>query len=694
MKNWMLTVAIAATTFTGAFAQIDRSQRPAAAKAPVINIKDPEVFTLKNGITVVLSENHKLPKISFDLVMGGTPMTEGNKAGVNDMMGQLILSGTTKRSKDQLDNETDYIGATLNADGNSIYMSCLTKHLDKGLSLMQDVTMNPSFPESEFERVKKQNESALLSAKANPEAMASNAERKVNFPNHPYGDVMSETTLANITRQDVLNNFKMTFTPKKAYLVIVGDITRPLAQQLAEQYFGGWTGVEPHTADPGFGTPVKGNRVIFVNKPGAVQSTISVSFPVAMKPGDQNQLPLTVLNGVLGGGGFGTRLMQNLREKKAYTYGAYSSLDVDRNGSYLSASGNFRNDVTDSAIIQLLYEFNNISEGYVTNDELSLTKSTMAGGFARSLESPQTIARFALSIIQNNLPADYYKTYLQRLEAVNREDLLTMAQRYFKDGYNIIVVGNESVLDKIRVFDADGVIEKLDAFGDPVKEMRPADISADELIVKYAYAVTMTNNQKALTKKISKIKSVERKADATIEGAPMALTRTEIFVAPNKEYEKIEASGMTVMSTSFNGKTGYTTNMQEGRKDLTADEIAAKQRTSGLIPELSYKNSNVTYEIKGIESLNGKDYYVLHTLNGDTETFDYYSKDSFLKERSVIISKEDGETQEVTLTMTDYKEVSGMLFPHSQVLMVGPMVMTGTTKSITVNGKVDQKVFE
>jgi hypothetical protein len=134
-----------------------------------------------------------------------------------------------------------------------------------------------------------------------------------------------------------------------------------------------------------------------------------------MKPGQPNQLPLTVTNGILGGGGFGTRLMQNLREDKAYTYGCYSGIDITDNGSWFSASGNFRNDVTDSAIVQILKELDNIGNSYVKESEINLTKSAMAGGFARSLENPQTIARFALNIIQNNLPKDYYQTYLSNI---------------------------------------------------------------------------------------------------------------------------------------------------------------------------------------------------------------------------------------------------------------------------------------
>lgn len=692
MKQFITLAALAAIT-TGAYGQLDRSVRPNAAKAPVINIKDSEVFQTSNGITVVLSENHKLPRVSFDLVMGGSPTTEGSRAGVNNIMGQLVLSGTTNRTKDVLDAEVDYMGATLNADGNSIYLSCLTKHLDKGLAIMQDVVMNSSFPESEFDRIKKQAESGLLSTKTSPDEMAGNAEKKVNFPNHPYGDVMSEATLASITRQHVLDNFKTTFTPNGAYLVIVGDINRAQAQELAEKYFGSWKGEAPVRDEPGSGKAPKSNRVIFVNKPGAVQSVISVSFPINMKPGDPNQIPLNVLNGIMGGGGFGTRLMQNLREDKAYTYGCYSDLQVTRYGSWLSASGSFRNEVTDSAITQLLYEFGRIQEGYVTDEELALTKATMSGGFARSLESPQTIARFALNIIQNKLPADYYKNYLKRLEAVDKETLLTMAQQYFSNGYNIVVVGNESVLEKIKQFDTDGVIEKLDAFGNPVVDMKKADISADQLLEKYTYAITQTTSMKAAAKKVKKVKSVKKEVELRTQQMPGTLKMTEVFQAPSKESVTMEMMGMTVMHQYFDGTKGGSISMGSPKEELTAEEIAEKKKTTGFLPEMNYKTSGIQYELKGIENQNGTDFYVLYIKSSDKEQYDYFSTTTFLKSKTTVIQKQGEETVEQTVSLGDYKDVNGFLFPHSMNLMMGEMGLTGTVTKIEVNGSVDPKVF-
>jgi predicted Zn-dependent peptidase len=677
------------------FGQLDRSIKPAAAKAPTINIKDSEVFTTSNGITVILSENHKLPRVSFDFVMGSDPRVEGAKAGLSDMAGSLILSGTSNRTKDQLDNEKDYIGASIDASESSITLSCLTKHMDKGLTLMSDVLFNANFPQSEFDRIKKQNESALMAAKSDPGTMADNAEKKANFPNHPFGDVMTEASLNNITRDDVVNYYKSTFTPKGSYLVIVGDITKDQATKLVDQYFSKWTGVEPFKMETGDGQFNKGNRVIFVNKPGAVQSVIQVSFPMKIRTGDNNQLPLTVLNGILGGGGFGTRLMQNLREDKAYTYGCYSSLNVTEDASWMSIGGNFRNEVTDSAITQILLELDKITNGYVTDEELNLTKSSMAGGFARSLERPQTIARFALNIIKNNLSKDYYQTYLKRLEAVDKDAILTMAQTYFTaKNCNIIVVGNEEILARLKQFDADGKIELMDAFGNEVKEMKKADITKEVLIEKYVTAVTQTTSMKAAVKKMKKIKSVEKKTDLSMSQIPFPLKSTDLWMAPNLEGQKLEGQGMVFQKSYFDGTTGASTSMQAGKKDMTPEEIAAKKKSSGLFPEMNYATSGMVYEIAGVENLDGKDVYVLKVNDGSSESFDYYDVKTFMKVKSLTIRKEGEETMETSATFSDYKDVNGLLFPHTVSIAMGEAAFSGKVTSIVVNGKTDLKEYK
>jgi len=273
MKKYILSLVFILPAVL--FGQLDRSIRPEAAEAPTINIEDSEVFKTDNGIVVILSENHKLPRVSFSLVMGATPKAEGNMAGLSEVAGSLIMSGTTTRTKDVLDGEIDYIGASLRADHNSMYMSCLTKHMDKGLTLMSDILLNANFPQSEVDRIIALNESSLISTKSDAGAMASNAKAAANFPDsHPYGEVMTDETLANLNRDAVVQYYKETFTPEGSYLVIVGDINKAQATAYVNKYFASWTGGKAHKADLSAPNTNKGNRVLFVKKPGAVQSVV------------------------------------------------------------------------------------------------------------------------------------------------------------------------------------------------------------------------------------------------------------------------------------------------------------------------------------------------------------------------------------------------------------------------------------
>ena len=133
--------------------------------------------------------------------------------------------------------------------------------------------------------------------------------------------------------------------------------------------------------------------------------------------------------------------------------------------------------------------------------------------------------------------------------------------------------------------------------------------------------------------------------------------------------------------------------MQEGKKPLSPEALAAKKKSVGLFPEMNYKTSGMTYELKGIENQNGTDFYVLFTTDGDKQQFDYFDIKTFLKSKSVIIQTQDGETSEQAISFSDYKDVNGLLFPHSMNLMMGEMGLTGKIVKLEVNGKVDPKLF-
>lgn len=688
MKTFSIAIALFVPTLL--FGQLDRSIRPVAAPAPTINIPDSKVFTTESGITVILSENHKIPRVSFNLVMGSDPIVEGNMAGISDLTGQLIMSGTTNRTKDVLDNEVDNIGATLTASSNSIYMSCLTKHLDKGLTLMSDVLMNANFPQSEVDRIIEQTESSLASVKSDAGEMAANATYIANFPKgHPYGEVMTLESLANINRDAMVEYFSQFFSPKGSYLVVVGDITPEDTKKMVDAYFAKWTGANPYEQDWGTGQFQQGNRVLFVKKAGAVQSVVSISFPMNITPSSPDYLKLNVLNNIMGAGGFAARLMQNLREDKAYTYGCYSQLNITNDGSWFSAGGNFRNEVTDSAIVQILFELEKIIDDYVTDKELELAKSSMSGSFGRSLEQPSTVARFALDIIKNNLPKDHYQTYLKRLEAITKQDLLDVAQKYWTaTNCNIVVVGNEEILPTLEQFDADGEIEMLDAYGNTMKEVIPSDLTADQVIERYLGAIMPNVKAKKRKKVLKKITSMEVVIELTMDQMPFPIKSTTLWAAPNSNGQLTEGGGMTFSSSFTDGITGQTQAMGVGKAEMSAEEIAAKNKSLGIIPEYNYKATGMKYEAIAIEKFNNQECYVIRTEDGKAETYDYYDRTSFLKMGSMSIETQNGESTEATQTYANYVDANGILFPSVINIATGQANLKGKVTSRRFNLEV------
>jgi zinc protease len=679
-------------------AQLDRSIRPKAAPAPNVNIPESEVFRLPNGVTVILSENHKIPRVSFNLVMGTEPALEKEKAGLAGFAGSMIMTGTSNLSKDQLDLTIDMLGATMSASENNIYASSLTRYTPKLVELMMEVLRNANFPESEFTRLKNQSSSGLTMAKSDANAMASNAVSSMVFgKKHPYGEVMTEETLERITRMDVVDYFAKKFTPDQAYLVVVGDITRKELEQLCANTFAKWDG--PKATNNEFKVTMQNNgpRVIFVKKPGAVQSVIQIAFPIDMAPGHKDEVKLKLMNQILGGGTFEARLMQNLREDKAYTYGCYSSVSIDRIGSYFTTNGSFRNEVTDSAIVQILKEIEGMVTAPVKTEELALAKASMTGNFVRSLERPQTIANFALSIIRNKLEKDYYKNYLKLIDETTVEDIQRVAKTYLQIEHPlIIVVGNEKVADNLLVFDKDGKIEFLDAFGNPEVDLKKADISADVLLEKYLLAVTQSKTMKDAAAKIAKINTLKQEMTASPSGMPVSFDMFMYFKAPSKEANEVLFNGQMMQRSFFDGKKGgmVASPMAGGQSsELSEDEVKEKLKTSGLIPELNYAKNGVSHQILGIKDISGKSYYVLEVKTENSVTRDYFNTQTFMKEFSESTTTVGEETSNSNTEYRNFEEVNGILMPKEMMQMIGSMTLTVKVKSVEVNKPIDDAKF-
>lgn len=669
-----------------------RSTPPAPAPARAISLGEYNSFDLDNGLKVIVVENHKLPRVSYQISLQNEALIEGEKAGYVSLAGDLLSKGTENRTKAEIDQAVDFIGANMSTFGSGMFGSSLKKHSASLLDIMTDVLYNPTFPEEEFKKIKSQTLSGLQSAKADANAIAGNVRNKVLYgDNHPYGENQTEKTTEAIDIETCKKYVEKHFIPNNAYLVIVGDITPDEAKMQAEKYFGKWEkgpAVKYEYEDPEM---AKGTNVIFANKEGAVQSVINIAYPVELAPASDEALKASVMNNILGGGIFSGRLMQNLREDKAYTYGARSSISPDRLIGNFVASASVRNEVTDSSVTEFLYEMERLTKEPVSMDDLQLTKNSMAGSFARSLESPQTIARFATNTFRYNLSKDYYNTYLQRLENVSVADVQNIASKYIRpDNCNIIVVGNkDEVADKLVKFDTNGKIDFYDAYGMKLKEIAnevPAGITADAVISDYISAIGGKET-------LMNVKTIVSTMGMDLMG--QKATVVEKKKAPGMYMTDIQAMGMTMQKITMNAD-GVTMAGPQGAQSFSPGdkEYESMKGQAEMFPQLNY-GEGYTLELKGKEDVEGQVAYKILVTNpdGDKST-EYYSATNNLLIRSITSQEANGQTQTVTADYTEYKEVNGVFLPHTVTITgAAPFPMKMVAESIEINTPVPNTEF-
>jgi zinc protease len=467
MKKFMI-MALALAPIIVVAQGIDRSKAPTPKPAPEIKIGDVESFDLANGLKVFVVQNKKLPRVSVTLTIDRDPVLEGNKAGMLAMVGPLLRRGTSKMTKAQLDEEIDFLGATMNTSSTGVSVQSLSNNFPRVFELMADVIFRASMPADELEKIRKQQLSALKNALNNPSSISSNVVNRLTYgKEHPYGTVRTEETIKSVTVDDIKNYIKTYWKPNISYLVFVGDISQMDAKRLTNQYFASWQkGDVPKTSYTYASRPEK-NVINLVDRPASVQSVITLAHVVELKPGTPDVIPTSVMSNLMGGG-FSSRLMQNLREKYGFTYGASGSVGPDKYIGSFTAGASVRNEKTDSAIGQFLYELNRVRNEVVDADELNRIKNNMSGSFARSLENPATIAAFALNIARYNLPKDYYRNYLKNLAKVTPQQVQMMARKYIlPDNMHIVVVGNaKQVAPGLEKY---GPVKYYDVYGNEVK---------------------------------------------------------------------------------------------------------------------------------------------------------------------------------------------------------------------------------
>ncbi|UKJ08695.1 insulinase family protein [Solitalea lacus] len=690
MKKIFLSTAVIALICTSVIAQtIDRSRKPAAGPAPVINLGKPQTFTLPNGIKVLLVEDHKLPKVSVTLSFNRIPKVEGAKAGVSGLMSSMLNEGTLTRTKAQFDEEVDFMGASVGASASGASASALTKYFDKAFELMADAALNPSFPKESFDKIKSQAVTGLKSNEKSAKAISERVVPALTFgTDHPFGEFETEEKLNGITLDDVKAAYKENFIPNKSYLIFIGDIKLDAAKKLATKYFGNW---KPGTLnEPALKKPVNvaTTEVDLVDVPNAVQSEITITNIVENTKNNPDYFALIIANQILGGGSNGY-LFLNLREKHGYTYGSYSSVGSNRFGARFGATASVRNAVADSAVYQILYEMNRLANEKAAPEAIQLVMNMYNGSFAMSLEDKATIAKNALSIETEGLPQNFYETFLQKINAVSADDIQRVAKKYFLTNQaRIVVVGKaaevgpklEKLGYKVNYFD------KYANSVDKSKKKSTTNITPQMLIDKYIQAI-------GGAEKVKSIQSVLVNAEASVQG--MTLNATMKQMAPNKEANIMSMNGMILMKSVFDGSNGY--NERQGQKmPLKADEIAKKKEERTPFPELFYAADKFILAIEGTDKVNDKEVYkVKITSPSGNVSFKYFDVNSgLLLKQEISVKLPNGQEMTQSSEFSDYKLVNGVLIPHAISISAGQQQIDMKVNEVKVNQGISEADFK
>ncbi|MDG1824203.1 MAG: pitrilysin family protein [Flavobacteriaceae bacterium] len=679
-----ISIILLLLTFT-AFAQVDRSQQPKPGPAPVIQLGEPESFTLKNGLTVLIVENNKLPRATVSLSLDNAPITEGELAGVSAMTAALLGKGSTTIDKDSFNEEVDFMGATINFGSQSASASSLSRYFGRVLELMADAALHPNFTQEEFD---KERDILLDGIKSGEKSVTTAARRVENLlaygKDHPYGEYVSKESVKRVSLADVDTFYKRYFLPNNAYLIIVGDVDANGLKKQVKKLFGKWKkGVISNEVIPEVSN-VNSIQIDFVNMPNAVQTEVSVQNTVSLRKKDADYFPLLIANGILGGGGE-ARLFLNLREDKGYTYGSYSRVGNNKyTASRFRASASVRNTVVDSAVVELLYEISRMKNEVVNDEELNRAKAKYVGSFVRAVEQPSTVAAYALEIETEGLPDDFYTTYLESVNNVSKEDIQRVAQKYFLvDQARVVVTGKASeVLDNLEKVQFNGsaiLVSYYDKYGNvidrPASFELPDGVSTPSILANYIDAI---GGQDAL----NTIHTLEVSYKANFMGNELEA----ISINTAEEQKQIVIMGGNVLATVIVNAAGAKVEQMGNSMDLPPELAADMQAVIGIIPELKMmENESVT--VSGIEDVDDQKAYALVMKGQSTTTTTYYAVESGLKLKQTTVSEMMGQTQTQDTNYGDYKRFGSLLIPTSTSVPLGPQSVDATLGIVKINGE-------
>jgi len=408
----------------------------------------PTKFVTPNGMTVLVLEQHFLPIVEVHALMKtGSAQDPPDKAGLANLVASLLDEGTTTRSSKQLAEQIDFVGGALEAKAGEDFTTAsarvLKKDVDLGFTLLADILQRPAFLKPEFERIRSQILGEMASDNDDPGHVAMKAFNQLVFHGHPYRWPLNgtEESLGKITHADVLNFYAKEYTPGQVILTVVGDVTIEQVTGLVQTHFGAWKKASSPTRNIKNASPVEKKTVQLIEK-DLTQSNVILGHGGISRT-NPDFYAVTVMNYVLGAGGFSSRLMDSIRDKQGLVYGIMSHFDARLMPGSFWINFKTRTEATNQAIQSVLAEIKSIREAPVSDPELSEAKSFLMGSFPLRLDSTAKLAQVLAQVEFYGLGFEYFSQYPKWIERVTKEDVQRVAKQYLNpQRYALVVVGN------------------------------------------------------------------------------------------------------------------------------------------------------------------------------------------------------------------------------------------------------------
>ena len=405
---------------------------------------------LPNGLTLLLIEQHEIPILSFNLIVGGGSVADPvGKDGVADLTAELLRKGTGQRTAEQLAAELDFIGASFNASTTNDYTTLaaefLKKDQAKGLDLLADAVLNSTFPPAEVEKLIRQSIDQIKAGRDRAPSVIGNYFNGYLYGSHPYGRPVGgdERSLAAITRDDIISSYRGRYTPSNTILAVAGDfVTAEMERELTAR-FGSWSGKPAPEVSLPEPVAVKGRRLLLVDKPDSTQTFYQIGN-LGIARSNPDRVYVNVVN-TLFGGRFTSRLNDALRVTSGLTYGANSFFSERRQRGPFVISTYTRNETTGKAIDLTLEILRQLHEKGVTEAELASAKNYLKGQFPPRIETTDQLAAQMAQLAYYGLDERELNDYYRRIDSMTLDDARrVIRQHYPLDDLVLVLIGKRA----------------------------------------------------------------------------------------------------------------------------------------------------------------------------------------------------------------------------------------------------------